>query len=572
MPLSSCTTMLQLWCCCLAALLVYQAQGKCLVSKQEASVQGSQMTSRNGRNFCSFRGMPYAAPPVGPLRFKAPQPVDFWNKKWNATVDGPMCIQKTKPIVGQEDCLYLNVYTPLTTFPSVQTFPVIVYFHGGSMEKGSGVSTLYHPKYFLDKDIVLVTINYRLGVFGFISTGDDEAPGNFGLKDQVAALRWVRDNIAELGGDPNKVTLQGQSAGAQSINYHMFSPLSRGLFHAAMSESGSAYKANVIPVADPLAKAKQQAELVDCPVDDSSVLINCLRDVDANLLIKKQIKGAFKPVVEIQSASNPEPFVTDSPLNLVQSGDFYRVPWILGCNSEEGIRFVSGLLLNQADLDNLNNNFDAEAYSHFFLPLSLDDSLIPSVWKQITESYFANNHTVTPDNVATFVKMASDRIIIHTIHKAAQLHTRAGHGPIYFYNLAYRGKYSFTGEADYGEGKVNLGVGHTDDVIYFFKRDQFPEVPEDHPDREVSEALITLWTNFAIYGSPTPPGGDVPQGIEWQPINANDSHTVYMKFGHADPPSLPSYGIMPLKISMEQDLNKERMEFWDSLPLKENIL
>ncbi|XP_069689984.1 juvenile hormone esterase-like isoform X2 [Periplaneta americana] len=458
MPLSSCTTMLQLWCCCLAALLVYQAQGKCLVSKQEASVQGSQMTSRNGRNFCSFRGMPYAAPPVGPLRFKAPQPVDFWNKKWNATVDGPMCIQKTKPIVGQEDCLYLNVYTPLTTFPSVQTFPVIVYFHGGSMEKGSGVSTLYHPKYFLDKDIVLVTINYRLGVFGFISTGDDEAPGNFGLKDQVAALRWVRDNIAELGGDPNKVTLQGQSAGAQSINYHMFSPLSRGL------------------------------------------------------------------------------------------------------------------LLNQADLDNLNNNFDAEAYSHFFLPLSLDDSLIPSVWKQITESYFANNHTVTPDNVATFVKMASDRIIIHTIHKAAQLHTRAGHGPIYFYNLAYRGKYSFTGEADYGEGKVNLGVGHTDDVIYFFKRDQFPEVPEDHPDREVSEALITLWTNFAIYGSPTPPGGDVPQGIEWQPINANDSHTVYMKFGHADPPSLPSYGIMPLKISMEQDLNKERMEFWDSLPLKENIL
>ncbi|XP_069689981.1 juvenile hormone esterase-like [Periplaneta americana] len=564
--------MLQPWFCFLAALLVYEAQGQCFVSKQQGSVQGSQMTSRNGRNFCSFRGIPYAAPPIGPLRFKAPQPVDFWIKEWNATVDGPMCMQNTGQIAGQEDCLYLNVYTPQTTFPSVQSFPVLLYLHGGAFYYGSGISTMYNPEYVLDKDVVLVTINYRLGVLGFISTGDDEAPGNFGLKDHVAAMKWVRDNIAEFGGDPSKVTLQGQSAGAQSVHYHMFSPLSRGLFHAAISESGTNFDARLIPVAEPLALAKEQAELLDCPVDNSSAVINCLRDVDINLLISKQLGDTFMPVIEIESAANPEPFVTDSLFNLVKSGDFYHVPWILGCNSEEGISFISDLLHNQTDLDNLNNNFDAEAYSDFFLTLSLDDSLIPSVWKQITEFYFANNHTVTPDNVETFVKMASDRFFTQSVHKAAQLHKRAGHSPVYLYKFAYRGKYSYTPRADYGNGEVNLGVGHSDELIYLFKHTEYPEVPEDHPDVVVINTLITLWTNFATYGSPTPPGGDVPQGVEWQPIDVNDTHTAYLEFGHAAPPSVPSYGIMPLNISMQQDMLKERMEFWDSLPLKENEL
>ncbi|XP_069689982.1 juvenile hormone esterase-like [Periplaneta americana] len=564
--------MLQLWCCCLAALLFYQAQGQCLVSKRHGSVQGSQMTSRNGRNFCSFRGMPYAAPPIGPLRFKAPEPVDFWTKTRDATVDGPMCIQNVGQIIGQEDCLYLNVYTPQTTFSRLQSFPVILFLHGGAFDFGSGVSTMYNPEYFLDKDVVLVTINYRLGVLGFISTADNEAPGNFGLKDQVAALRWVRDNIAEFGGDPNKVTLLGQSAGAQSVNYHMFSPLSRDLFHAAIGESGSAFKANMIPEVNPLALAKRQAELVDCPVDNSSAVINCLRNVDVTVLINKQLGGTFKPVVEEKNAGNPEPFVTASPLFLVQYGDFYHVPWMLGCNSEEGIAFTSDLLLSQADLDKLNSNFNAVASTYLFLPLSIDESFMSLIWTMITQYYFGKDHIVTPNNVGTFVKMASDRIIAHSIHNAARLHTKAGHSPIYLYNFAYRGKYSFTPEADYGNGKVDLGVGHSDELTYLFKQTGFPEVPEDHPDVEVINTLITLWTNFATYGSPTPSGGDVPQGVQWQPINVTDSQIAYLEFGHVAPSTPPPYGIRPLNISMKQDMFKERMKFWDSLPLKENVL
>ncbi|KAJ9576697.1 hypothetical protein L9F63_025409, partial [Diploptera punctata] len=299
-------------------------------------VKGSKEKSQNGNSFCSFRGIPYAAPPIGELRFKAPQIREPWKGVLNARHNGPLCIQKILGIaVGHEDCLYLNVYTPEPMPESRdELVPVILYIHGGKFSVGSGVSFISGPTYLMNRRIIVVTINYRLGVMGFLSTGDSVAPGNYGMKDQVQAMRWVRDNIAEFGGDPDKVTLQGQSAGSKSVHFHMFSPSSRGLFHAAISQSGSVFMPWVLPPEQPLLKAKLQARAFHCSTNDPISIIKCLRRVDARDLVRNEV-SMWQPVVETVSETNPEPFLTAAPLHLVRTGDFYKVPWLIGSTAQD---------------------------------------------------------------------------------------------------------------------------------------------------------------------------------------------------------------------------------------------
>ncbi|CAG7730933.1 unnamed protein product, partial [Allacma fusca] len=209
---------------------------------------GAQKVSRNGRAYAEFRGIPYAQQPLDDLRFEPPRPVKPWGTPgWDATRDGPFCLQYdllTHVLLGDEACLFLNVATPnlgisdKTATDPKSLFPVMVYFYGGAFM--SGYSIVYSPAYFMDEDVVMVVINYRVGLFGFLNTGDEVVRGNMGLKDQTMALRWVKENIAYFGGDPDRVTLMGQSAGGSSSHLHMLSPLSKGLFHRAISQSGNA--------------------------------------------------------------------------------------------------------------------------------------------------------------------------------------------------------------------------------------------------------------------------------------------------------------------------------------------
>lgn len=175
-----------------------------------------------------FKGIPYAEPPIGKLRFKAPVKHKGWKLIRNAREHGPNC-------EVSEDCLYLNVYTMSLKCKR----SVMVYIHGGSFNSGSGDSTLFGPSYFMKENVVIVTLNYRLGAFGFLSTGDEVIQGNNGLKDQLMALKWVKQNIEAFGGDVNSITIFGESAGSASVEYLILSPLAKGLFHRAISESGS---------------------------------------------------------------------------------------------------------------------------------------------------------------------------------------------------------------------------------------------------------------------------------------------------------------------------------------------
>lgn len=200
------------------------ARSGCVVGVSQDTTAGN-----NGRQYEAFLGLPYARPPTNRYRWQNPRPLPSWGSTtWNGTYSRSECVQINRlrgsvDVTGDEDCLFLNIYRPKSR--KATPLPVVVFFHGGSFMYGN--ATL-GPEYFMRADIILVSVQYRLGILGFLSTGDEHCPGNFGLKDQVQSLRWVRRNIASFGGDPKSITVMGHEAGAASVHLLMMSPLAAG--------------------------------------------------------------------------------------------------------------------------------------------------------------------------------------------------------------------------------------------------------------------------------------------------------------------------------------------------------
>ncbi|XP_013196718.2 juvenile hormone esterase-like [Amyelois transitella] len=211
------------------------------VTVKEGTLRGSINNLLDGGIYYSFKGIPYARPPLGELRFKDPLPPQAWIHEYDATKHGAICVQfdaiRENITKGSEDCLFLNIYTKYLKTNS--KFPVMVYIHGGTFMLGNGNSDLYGPEFLLQHDVLVATINYRLEAFGFLSLNIPEVPGNAGMKDQVAALKWIKKNIARFGGDPDNITIFGESSGAASVTLHLMSPMSKGLFHKAIAQSGT---------------------------------------------------------------------------------------------------------------------------------------------------------------------------------------------------------------------------------------------------------------------------------------------------------------------------------------------
>lgn len=206
-------------------------------------MSGLRMYSKSGRGIHAYKGIPYAVPPLEDLRFKRTNRLKGrgWEGVLKATKTPNQCVQ-VNPLgfpyatAGDEDCLYLNVYVP--EVESKKKLPVMVWFHGGGFTSGDSSDNMFSPGYLLDKDVILVTVNYRLGIFGFFTLGNDDAPGNLAMWDQRESLVWVQNNIAAFGGNPNKVTIFGESAGGLSVSFQLASRKNKGLFHAAIVQSG----------------------------------------------------------------------------------------------------------------------------------------------------------------------------------------------------------------------------------------------------------------------------------------------------------------------------------------------
>ena len=259
-----------------------------IVSTKYGKIEGLMASYPNVsapfKSVSKFLGVPFAAPPTGDLRLKAPQPPNEWIQSVRpAKKHASICLQNAafaeilfKPYAQNysfsEDCLYLDVYSPNVSL----RLPVLFYIHGGGYQGGTALMT---PSDILAlQGVVVVVIQYRVAALGFFTTGDSAAPGNYGMLDQVEALKWVRDNIENFGGDPNKVTIFGTSAGGMSVGLHLLSPLSKGLFHQAIAESGVDLCPHAVqPISQGIGYAKELAQNLDCPTGNHEEMVACIR-------------------------------------------------------------------------------------------------------------------------------------------------------------------------------------------------------------------------------------------------------------------------------------------------------
>jgi para-nitrobenzyl esterase len=326
---------------CLAAGLigVQAAVAQTAAEPPQVSTASGQVEGVRAGGMLSFKGLPYAAPPVGELRWRAPQPAAAWSGVRQAAAYGTACLQKPglsveagagDPGPLAEDCLYLNVWTPRAD--AAAKLPVMVWIHGGALVFGAGSPAFYDGSSLASRGAVVVTINYRLGPLGFFSHPalDKERPGgpvNFGTLDQIAALQWVQRNIAGFGGDPGKVTVFGQSAGAQSVLALYTSPLARGLFHRGIVQSSYGVPSHT--------RAKAGKVGIDVAtavgLDGANATAAQLRAVPAQALA--ELKGAalsLAPGFIVGDAALPRPI-----LQAFQKGVQARVPLVIGSNSDE---------------------------------------------------------------------------------------------------------------------------------------------------------------------------------------------------------------------------------------------
>jgi carboxylesterase type B len=243
-----------------------------IVSTENGKVQGIVSISRDGREFYEYLGIPYAKAE----RFEISVQPDNWEGVRDATEYGAKCTHMDMlvgDIHGEEDCLFLNVHVPKDRKDN-KPLPVVVFIHGGHFTEGS--SNAHRPEYLMDEDVLLVTINYRLGALGFLNTDDGLVRGNMGLKDQVMSLKWIQRNIVDFGGNPNQVTILGESAGSACVSYHIVSPMSKGLFHKAISQSGVAVSPWTM-MTTPKEQAITLGKKLKCPTENMKEMVECLK-------------------------------------------------------------------------------------------------------------------------------------------------------------------------------------------------------------------------------------------------------------------------------------------------------
>ncbi|XP_053947009.1 esterase E4 isoform X2 [Anastrepha ludens] len=532
-------------------------------------IRGRFQKYRSGERggYYSFKGIRYGEPPIGASRFRAAKPVKPWFGVRDASREGNSCPHKNMILdtfKGSEDCLFLNVFT--TQLPKEDDevlLPVMVWLHGGGYSFGSGNTFLYGPDYLVAENIVLVTLNYRLGPLGFLTAGPD-APGNQGLKDQILALKWVRDNIAAFGGDPKQVTVFGESAGASSVQMLLLSPLAEGLFHRAISQSGSAL--NPWSMADSSSERafRLAANLGYVGANDTEEILEFLRRVPAMKLVeaapttltaedsRNNIGLPFVPIVEGYWNARGEreifyedPFITQHPNEMYQQHKFHSsVPYMTGYNTHEAMLFIRRLRKNPKLLEIIENDFSR------MVPRDLNVTDERARVTRDIRQFYLGAKQVGVDSVDEMIALLTDLMFLHGIRKTARNHAKYGNAPVYMYRFSYDGALGLYKRM---LGISRPGVCHGDEMGYLFKFGFF-NLSLDPRSTEVlvKNRMVRMWTNFAKYGTPTPQTEeDALLTTTWEPISP---HTVMEDLSYLD---------ISANMKMRSNPEAERQQFWD---------
>lgn len=500
-----------------------------VVRVKQGQLRGVIEKSYYGDRYLSFRGIPYAKPPVGPLRFKDPEPMEPWTGIRDALEFGNSCSQKdmlTYEFVGSDDCLYLNVYKPMK--PTLKKMSVMVWIHGGAYIAGSGSNKYYGPEYFMRKDVILVTINYRLGVLGFLNLEHEVAPGNQGLKDQVMALKWVQENISNFGGNPNNVTIFGESAGASSVHYLTISPLAQGLFHRAIMQSGVALNPWAIISEKSSKYAFELAANLGETSTDPETVVEFLRTIDAKKLVDLEFKlhamkkryttfGMFAPGIDDKSAN---PFMPEHPAIRAKAG--IQVPVLIGFNSNEGSMLMNIFRgTNSAEsIREVNENFEMVIPEETKIYLNRE-----GISSSEVRHLYLGEDMISDETAHKYANYLSDVMFLQGIHEVVNIQMEKHNNPTYFYKFTY----------DPGQSLMKLafnitlpGTTHAEELQYLFyanvgkKMDIEPfEVGSEM--YQMMECFTQMWTDFAKTGNPTPKTTELIPTI-WQPVIKGDKY------------------------------------------------
>jgi para-nitrobenzyl esterase len=449
------------------------------VKTDQGKVQGKTINDGKVR---AFLGLPYAAPPVGDLRWKAPEPVAKWKDTRDATKFGAHCAQGRvfDDMVFQdsgpsEDCLFLNVYVPANATDKSK-LPVMFWIHGGGYAGGASSEPRHNGDFLPLKGVVLVTINYRLGVFGFLVTDElakeaNGSAGNYGLMDMVAALQWVNANIKSFGGDPGNVTIFGESAGSFAVSTLMASPMAQGLFHRAIGESGAAFPSGINLGGETVAeRAKTDGAWVD------SIGAKSLKDLRAmpteQLLEAAKKKGTtgFAPVIDGRLITEPIP-------DTYAAGKQAHVPLLAGWNADEGSFFaMHGMTAPQWN------------------------AMAGGLFKERSVAFLKLYPGETDAQaLRSAIDYGSDSFIALGTWKWIEAHSKTGQSPVY--------RYHFELAAPPSKYHPGTFAFHSDDIEYVFGTlDTRPGYTVRDEDRKLSDQMMSYWTNFARSGDPNGPG------------------------------------------------------------------
>ncbi|XP_021473934.1 neuroligin-3 isoform X2 [Oncorhynchus mykiss] len=556
-----------------------------------------------------YLGVPYAAPPIGEKRFMPPEQPSSWSGIKNATHFTPVCPQNIRNTVPEimmpiwftynldtvanyiqdqnEDCLYLNIYVPTEDVKRIskecarkpnkkvcreegtqinsqgadfshsdsedirdtEARPVMVYIHGGSYMEGTGnmIDGSVLASY---GNVIVITLNYRVGVLGFLSTGDQAAKGNYGLLDQIQALRWISKNIGYFGGDPGRITVFGSGIGASCVSLLTLSHHSEGLFHRAIIQSGSALSSWAVNY-QPVKYTRMLAERVGCNVLDTLDMVSCLQKKSARELVEQDIQPAryhvaFGPVIDGD-------VIPDDPEILMEQGEFLNYDIMLGVNQGEGLRFVENVVdledgVSGSDFDFAVSDFVDSLYGY---PEG-KDTLRETIKFMYTDWADRDN----PDTRRkTLVALFTDHQWVEPSVVTADLHARYG-SPTYFY--------AFYHHCQSLMKPVWSDSAHGDEVPYVFgipmvgATDLFP-CNFSRNDIMLSAVVMTYWTNFAKSGDPNKP---VPQDTKFIHTKANRFEEVaWSKYNPHD----QLYLHIGLKPRIRDHYRATKVAFWKHL-------
>jgi para-nitrobenzyl esterase len=497
----------------LITILLFISAGFCNAQQPApVKVDGGWIQGTNEDGLTIFKGIPFAAPPIGELRWRAPQPVKKWDGILQTTKFAPAPMQGGNPPSGKsEDCLYLNVWTPVKS--ANEHIPVFVWIYGGGFSFGSTAEPVYSGEKLAKKGVVFVSIAYRVGQLGFLAHPEltaenkNHVSGNYGILDQIAGLQWIKNNIAAFGGDPNKVTIFGESAGGISVSMLCASPLAKGLFQGAISESGGSFgptRSTTYPGENmkTLKQAEEDGNTFALKAGVSSIAD--LRKIEAEKLPSGWGLPGGWPITDGY-------VIPDDQYKLYESGKYNDIPVLIGYNSDEGAsfsheknpeEFIAGVKVRYGKF--------ADTLSKAY-PVGINS--VPKTARDLARDAAFGWHTWS----------------------WAHLQSESGKSKVFFYYFDQHPEFPKNSPMS------DHGSPHGQEVAYVFNHLDPSNNQTTESDLVISDAMASYWTNFAKYGNPN--GNGLP---EWPAFSAATPLLMYFsQTPHTGPiPSLESLKVL----------------------------